>query len=582
MDRVRGLAELRRRGRAPYLLELDLTQPLLEERPTDLLGRLQSRRRSSLAEVVRALRDAATDRKVGGLVAKVEAQHMGLAQAQEVRDAVARFRAGGKPAVAWSETFGELAAATVSYYLATGFDEIWLQPSGGVGLVGVAAGSLFLAEALDRAGVRRQIGTRHEYKNAASMFLERSFSEPEREATGRVLASVFDQVVAGVAEGRRMDRDLVRSLVDRAPLLAKEAHDAGLVDRLGYRDEVYADLRGRTSVDAQLLFAGRYRRRQSAPRRVRRAIGRRRGVVALVTGNGMIRLGRGARGPLPTAAAMGSDTVGAAMRAAQGEDRVRAVVFRVNSPGGSYVASDAIWREVARLKESGKPVVVSMGDVAASGGYFVAAPADAIVAQPGTLTGSIGVLGGKLSVADLLQRFGVHHDVISEGRHAGMMSAFREFSDEEWQRLSSWLDQIYEDFVARVAAGRSMTVEAVHEVARGRIWTGADAAERGLVDELGGLERAISLARERSGLPVDAETVRVPRVPPMARWRPPRSSEDPGAMEDGLDAWGPVTYLARRLGLPSVGPLVMAGDGLSSGAALLTPGLDGLAGEGGW
>jgi protease-4 len=556
MDPVGALAELRRRRAAPYLLEVDLSEPLLEERPPDPVGRLQARRRTALPALVRALADAASDKRVYGLLAKVGAPRIGLAQAQEIREAVARFRAGGKPAIAWSETFGELAAATVPYYLATGFDEIWLQPSGGVGLVGVATGSLFLAEALDRAGIRRQIGTRHEYKSAADVFLKRSFSDHDREAMGRVLASAMEQVLAGVAAGRRLDPGVLRSIVDRAPLSAKEALEAGLVDRLGYRDEVYDDVRRRGSAEPQLLFANRYRRRQPLPRRLARAARPRRAVVALVVGNGMIRLGRSARGPL-RAAAMGSDTIGAALRAAHDDERARAVVLRVNSPGGSYVASDAIWREVSRLRGSDKPVVVSMGDVAASGGYFVSAPANAIVAQPGTLTGSIGVLGGKVSIAELLERAGVHPDAIEEGRHARMMSPFEEFSPEEWQRLSSFLDWIYDDFVQKVAAGRAMTKEAVHEVARGRVWTGADARERGLVDELGGLDRAVALARERAGLPDDAEVVRFPRTPPMAQLRAPRSSEDPGALSAGFDAWGPLAYLARRLGLPQAGPLVM-------------------------
>ena len=556
MDVVRGLTELRRRKMAPYLLELDLTQPLLEDRPTDPLARLLWRRRVSLPVVLRALSEARSDPKVAGLVAKVGARGMGFATAQELCDAVKAFRAAGKHAVAWAETFGESSAATVPYYLAAGFDEVWLQPSGEVGFVGVASNSLFLAEALDNAGVRRQIGTRHEYKNAANMLLERSFTEPQREATGRVVASLFEQMVDGVARGRQLETATVRDLADRAPLAAKEAHEAGLVDRVGYRDEVYGALRRRTSPDAQLLFAHRYRPRHQVEARLRRSVARRRGVVALVSGSGRIRLGRSSDGPLP-AAAMGSDTVGAALRAAQADGRVRAVVFRVNSPGGSYVASDVIWREVSQLKHSGKTVVISMGDVAASGGYFVSAPADLIVAQPGTLTGSIGVLGGKLSFADLLGRFGIRHGTIAAGLHARMMSAFDEFSPEEWQRLSDWLDRIYDDFVAKVAAGRSMTTEEVGNVARGRVWTGADAKERGLVDELGGLDLAVTLARERSGLPADAELVRFPRISTAERLRAPRSSEDPGAVAASLDAWGPFGALAARLGLPPSGPLAM-------------------------
>ena len=556
MDAVGKLADLRRRKTAPYLLELDLTRPLLEERLTDPLGRLQSRRRAVLPGVLRALKDAAVDPRVCGLVAKVGARRMGFAQAQELRAAVAAFRASGKPAFAWCETFGESAPATVPYYVACAFDYIWLQPSGQLGLMGLSAGSLFFAEALDRAGVSRQFGARHEYKNAADIFLGRSFTEPQREATGRVVTSLFDQVVAGVSQSRRLGPDVVRSLVDRAPLPAKEAQEANLVDHLGYRDEVYADALQKTNSGARLLFTQRYRRREPVPRRLGRVLKRKRPVVALVTGTGSIRLGNSAHGPGPFAA-MGSGTIGAAMRAAASDKSVKAVLFRVNSPGGSYVASDAIWREVGRVREAGKPVVVSMGDVAASGGYFVSAPADIIVAQPGTITGSIGVVAGKMSFSELFSHLGVSHDAISQGRHARLMSPLDEFSEEELEQLSAWLDRVYDDFVAKVAEGRSMTVEAVHEVAKGRIWTGADAKEKGLVDELGGLERAASLARSRAGLADDAEVVRFPQVALASRWRSPRSSDDPAAVSTGLDGWGALTALAARLGLPAAGPLTM-------------------------
>ena len=564
MDALRRLAELRRRRTAPFLLELDLTQPMLEEPPTDPLARLQSRRRAVLADVLKALDDAARDPKVCGLIAKVGARRTGFAQAQDVRTAVAAMRAAGKPTVAWSESFGELAVATVPYYVAAGFDEIRLQPSGELGLVGVSAGSLFLADALDRLGVRRQIGARHEYKNAANIFLERSFTEPQREATGRIVSSLFEQVVDGVARGRHLGQDEVRGLVDRAPLDAQQAQEAKLVDHLGYRDEVYAETLRKANPDAQLLFVHRYRRQQPLAKRLGRVVNRRREVVALVTGIGTIRLGRSTHGPF-LAAGMGSDTVSAALRAAAKDEHVRAVVFRVNSPGGSYVASDVIWREVSRIRAAGKPVVVSMGDVAGSGGYFVSAPADVIVAQPGTLTGSIGVLGGKLSFAQLLDQLGIRHDEVSDGRHARMMTILDEYTEEEYQQLSSWLDRIYDDFVGKVAAGRSMSVEAVDEVARGRVWTGADAFERGLVDELGGLEVAVAVARRRSGLPDDADLIRYPPTPLASRLRPPRSSEDPLAAVTTLDPWGPLTALAGRLGLPSAGPLVMPSAVLGQG-----------------
>ncbi|HUB70896.1 MAG TPA: signal peptide peptidase SppA [Acidimicrobiales bacterium] len=544
------------RQAARYLLELDLTQPLLEERPSDPPARFQSRRRLVLPTLVAALHEAATDDKVVGLIAKVGARQMGFGQTQELRDAVKEFRTSGKPTIAWCETFGESSPATLPYYLATAFDEIWVQPSAEVGLMGVSAGSLFLAEAFERIGVRPQFGARYEYKNAANMFTERGYTEAHREAMQWLVTALSAQVVDAVAEARGIDPGTVRELVDRAPLPAAEAHEAKLVDHLGYRDQVYEAALDKAGRGAQLLFVQRYHRQKPLPERAARLVNRHKPIVALVTGTGVIRLGKSARGMSP---GIGSDTVGAALRAAGKDDRVKAVVLRVNSPGGSYVASDAIWREVTRLREAGKPVVVSMGDVAASGGYFVSIPADLIVAQPGTLTGSIGVLGGKLSGGSLLGRLGIGHDHVQEGRHAHMSSGLDEYSEDELNLISGFLDRVYQDFVSKVAASRSMSYEAVHEVARGRVWTGADARERGLVDDLGGLEKAAALARKRAGLHVDAELVKFPHVSAAARLRPPRSSDDPrAAAAVAFDGWGTLSGIAMRLGLPSSGPLTMA------------------------
>ena len=265
---------------------------------------------------------------------------------------------------------------------------------------------------------------------------------------------------------------------------------------------------------------------------------------------------------------MGSDTIAAALRAAAGDDRARAIVLRVNSPGGSYVASDTIWREVVRTRAAGKPVVVSMSDVAASGGYYISMAADVIVAHPGTLTGSIGVFGGKAVLTDLLGRAGVSTDAVRQGEHAQIFSATHPFSEAEWQRVNTWLDRIYADFTSKVAEGRRLTTTRVHEIARGRVWTGADAARNGLVDELGGLELAEQIARRRAGLPPDAPVRPYPRINPLDRLRPAESSEDrPAAavrLGSGLaevaDAWGPVAQFAARLGLPAGGPLLLPGN----------------------
>ncbi len=261
--------------------------------------------------------------------------------------------------------------------------------------------------------------------------------------------------------------------MDTAPIPAAQAQEAGLIDHVGYRDAVREAVDRHWPEKPALLYVSRYERRWD---NVRRAIQSRRPAVGLVEAIGPIRLGRSKPGPVGRAA--GSDTVAAAFRAAVKNESIKAIVFRVNSPGGSYVASDTIWREVWRAREASKPVVVSMGDVAGSGGYFVAMAADVIVAEPATLTGSIGVFGGKLRTSGLFERLGVNIETLGLGQHALMFSSQTGFSENEWAKLDEWLDFVYEDFTAKVARGRSMTREAVHELARGRVWTGADAAAR--------------------------------------------------------------------------------------------------------
>ena len=579
---VKGL-----RTTTPLLLELDLTEPLMDAPPTDPLGWAQSRRRASLRGVLDGLRDAADDPRVRGLVAKVGGR-LSLARAQELSDAVGAFRRTGKPAVAWAETFGEFSPGTVAYLLATAFEQVWLQPSGDVGLTGVALEATFLRGLLDRVGVQPQLGQRHEYKNAADQLLRRDFSDAHREATGRLAASAFEQVVAGVAAGRGLTPERVRELVDQAPLPAAAALQAGLVDRLGYRDEVYADIRERVGGDAELRYVSRYEKSGLAgvagsagrsdlagragdagraalsglfgPRAdqlLSRLPRRPSGVVALITGSGAVQQGHGRRSPLSGGPGLGSDQVSAAFRSAVRDPKVKAIVFRVDSPGGSYIASDVIWREVGQARRAGLPVVVSMGDLAASGGYFVSMAADVIVAHPGTLTGSIGVFGGKAVTAQLLDRIGVGHDAVTAGRNARMFSSRAPFDDDEWRRLNEWLDRVYADFVSKVAEGRGLSWDEAHERARGRVWTGADALERGLVDELGGLHRAAELARERAGLPADAELRRWPASSPLDWLATPKSSEDKAAVSAYLSGWGSFADVASRLGLPADGPLTM-------------------------
>lgn len=557
VDRARG------HGSAPLVLELDLTEGLLEGVPTDPLSAFSARRKTRLEDVLEGLRRARSDPKVTLLVAKVGGAPMQLARAQELRDAVLAFRGAGKPALAWAETFGEFGPGGPPYYLATAFDTILLQPSGNVGLTGVSMESTFVRDALDRVGITPEIGRRHEYKSAPETYVEREFTPASKEATGRLVLSAAEQLVTGVATGRGLTEARVRELMDHAPLLADEALEAGLVDELAYRDEVYQRVRKRAGENRRLQFVGRYERAHARREMARRARPGNKPLIGMVYATGPIQLGRSGRSPFQGQAA-GSDSVCAALRAAVADERVKAIVFRVNSPGGSYVASDTIWHEVLRARESGKPVVVSMGDVAGSGGYFVAMSASAIVAQPGTITGSIGVFAGKPVLSEALARVGVSHDAVAEGNQARMFSTARGFSEGEWERLNTWLDSVYGDFVAKAAKGRRLSEERVHQLARGRVWTGADARGGGLIDELGGVERAVALARHRAGVSGDVRTeVDIyPKTTPLERLRPPESSEDPvaAAARMRMESWGSLERLAGRLGLPAGGPLMLPGN----------------------
>ena len=558
------LGRLRRQRTAPLILELDLTDGITEEPPADPVSAVLTMRRSRLADLLEGLRRARSDRRVKALVAKVGGRPMGLATVQEIRRAVEEFRDAGKLTVAWAESFGEFSAGNVPYYLATAFETIFLQPSGDLGLTGIAMERFFLRGTLDQLGIDFEVAKRHEYKSAAEQLTERSFSGPAREATERMAESITGQLTDAIAERRRIGKDEVRELIDQGPFLAAQAHEHGLVDELGYRDEVYTRVRKHAGADAIMLHLGRYQRSRALAERVRKLPTPSPQHVALIYATGPIRRGRSGRGPL-SGGAMGSDTISAALRAATADDGARAIVLRVNSPGGSYVASDTIWREVVRARNSGKPVVVSMGDVAASGGYFIAMAADAIVAQPGTVTGSIGVLSGKPVLRELLGRIGVTTDSVAEGAHSEMFKPTRPWSEDEWALVNGWLDHIYDDFTGKVAAGRRMPADRVHELARGRVWTGADALANGLVDELGGLDRAAAIARRRAGLPASAPLRIYPRTGPLDRLRSSGSADArPAALLPAgsallAEAWGPVWRLANQAGLSPYGPLTLQG-----------------------
>lgn len=500
-------------------------------------------RQLPLREAVAAIHRAAEDPRVAGLIARVQLSPSPIGAVQELRDAIAAFSAV-KPSLAWAETF----PGTLSYYLASAFREVWMQPSGEVGLIGFASNAMFLRDALAKAGIEAQFIARGEYKSAANLFTEDGFTDAHREAVTRMLESLQDQVWQAVAESRRIDAGALDELADRAPLLRDDALASGLVDRIGFRDEAYAriaeltdahhDSSDRADADPDetpprmylARYAGSARSRLSPP--VPSIPGRRpKPTVAVVTVEGAIVNGRGGPQGLPLGPSnAGGDTIAAALREAAADDAISAIVLRVDSPGGSVTASESIWREVKRARERGKPVVASMGSVAASGGYYVSMGADAIVANPGTITGSIGVITGKLVVRDLKDRLGVASETVRTNANADAWSIDAPFTPEQQAHREAEADLFYTDFVERAAQGRNLTTQDVDVVARGRVWTGADAFERGLVDELGGFRTAVRRAKVLAGLDPDvpARIVSYPGSSLLDLLRP-RASSQPGA-----------------------------------------------------
>ncbi|MEM6989272.1 MAG: signal peptide peptidase SppA [Myxococcota bacterium] len=479
------------------VLELRLDQAVTESGIGSPLTDLLAGGGYPVREVVAALERGGADERVAGAIVYIDDVHWGMARAQEVRDAIVAFRGKGKFAVAFSESFGELSAGNQGYYVATGCDEIWLQPTGGVGLNGLMTESYFLKDALAKAGVGVEGGHRKEYKNAFNVYTERRFTEAHREAAQTLIDDFFGQLVREVSAARGLSEPDVRALADAGPYLALEAETNGLVDGLAYRDEVIAKVKERAGEGASLLYAQHYLERAGGPWDE----GER---IAVITGVGAVTRGASSVDPLGGEENMGSDTITAAFRAAIADEEVKAIVFRIDTPGGSPIASDAIWREVARAREANKPVIVSMGNVAASGGYYVSAGATKIVAQPATITGSIGVLGGKPITTEAWNKLGVTWDYVKTSRNADVFSHLNGYDGEGELLLQSWLDRVYAQFTGKVAEGRGLSADQVETIAKGRVWSGERALQLGLVDALGGLTTAIALARSEAGIAEDA------------------------------------------------------------------------------
>ncbi|MBA3813719.1 MAG: signal peptide peptidase SppA [Alphaproteobacteria bacterium] len=464
------------------------------EHKNDGVGGLLLGKQASLYHLTQAILHAAQNEKIKGLVLRIDEPHLGVAQIQELREALMAFRKAGKPSWCYSDTYGDSSSGTGLYYLATACQKIWLQPVGTVNLTGLNMEVPFAKGALEKLDVKPEMAQRKEYKSYVETFTRDDFSEPSRQAMQAIADSILSQFVDGIAKERMLAHDQVRFLINNGPYLTQEALPEKLVDRVDYRhnlqEEIYATLGN------HIKFLGVNSYLETIPQKKKGA------KVALIFGSGTI-LRDGSESPMSEVTITANETYKAFQLAIEDQD-VKAIVYRINSGGGSPVASETIYGIINYAKlHAKKPVIISMSDAAASGGYWIAVAGSKIVAQPATLTGSIGVFGGKFVLSGLFDKLGVKFGQISTSENASMWSMAQSFTPSQWVKLNALMDQIYNGFTSRVALGRHMTPEQVEKVSRGRVWTGEQALALGLVDQLGGLHTALELAKKEVGLPLD-------------------------------------------------------------------------------
>ena len=471
-------------------LAIRLEEPLLDYSPAPRVPLLELEPPLSLATLFRALDRAEEDDSISGVTLYVQSARFGLAKAEQLRRQLQAVSAAEKFVECYLETAGEGTNGTLAYYLVSACDRIALSPAGHINLLGLYADSVFVRGTLDKLRIEPQFSTAGEYKSAGESFTDYGHSPSAREQLEALLDDLYEQIVSAIAEGRELEPEAVRELIDQAPIDGDRALEAGLVDMLEFPDEFQSRLEEITGHEPTRIGPRAYAGK--GPRRGRR--------LAVVFAQGVIVRGEGGVDPWSQQTYLGADEVRRVMRRLADDSGIAAVVLRVDSPGGSALASDLMLREIERLQEV-KPVVVSMSDLAASGGYYIAAKADAIVAEPSTLTGSIGVVAGKLVTRRFEEELlGMTHDPIQRGANAGMFTSTEAFTPAQERQFQALIDGTYRRFVGHVAAGREMEAADVEEVAGGRVWTGERAVELGLVDELGGLDLALDLARQRADM----------------------------------------------------------------------------------
>jgi protease-4 len=484
------------------VLVLRVSGSLPDYVPDDPMRKFFGGPTQSLSSLLMQFKKAKVDQRIKTVILEIDMSGAGWGKAEDIRDAIADFRSSGKPVYAYME-YG----MNKEFYIASACDKIYVAPPGELFINGLAADVMFFRGSLDKLGIYPDIYQIGEYKSAGDTFTRKEMSDAHRRAVNELLDDLFNRYVDGVARGRNKSVEEMKAIIDNAPYNARKAKEIGLIDEVAYRDELEKELKtklGYKESDELSLVTGTAYRRVPAD-----SLGLNKGEkIAVIYASGDI--GSGSSDNSPTGGqSIGSDTMVRALKDARDDKSIKAIVIRVDSPGGSGLASDLIWRAVEAAKQK-KPVVVSMSDVAASGGYYIAAGANKIVASPSTITGSIGVVAGKPVMRGFYDWLGISNEYVLRGKNAGMFRETEKFTDDERAKFEEWIKSTYYDeFVPKVARGRNKPAEYVDSVGQGRVWTGAQAKDRGLVDEFGGLDKAVEIAKQLANIPADKSVQRV-------------------------------------------------------------------------
>jgi protease-4 len=449
----------------------------------------------TVEQVWDAFRRAAADSRIKAVVFEPRGLSIGWAKMQEIHDEIVQFRRSGKPIITYLRNPGAR-----EYYLATATDRILIAPEDSVDLKGLRIETVYIKNTLDKIGVKADVVHAGKYKDAGDILTQTSMSPETQEVLNEILDQYYGNLIDTIAQGRKKQAGDVRAMIDQGPFMASEALGNGLVDALGYEEQVFDEVKNRLKTEVRKLGVKAYLKTPAASGGVARRI-------AFLVGEGAITRGTGN----PNSDDQGITASGFIKLLKQVEDdsSIRGVIIRVDSPGGDGVASDDILHEAKNLSKK-KPVVISMGDVAASGGYFISITGDPIIAYPNTLTGSIGVIFARLSLHGLYDKIGVNKQALSRGRYSALDSDYSALTDDERKKIASQIDAFYRAFVGRVAEGRKKTFDQIEPLAQGRVWLGAQAKQNGLVDELGGLDRAVELIRQRAHIAASDRVTLVP------------------------------------------------------------------------